>query len=183
MLQPPMDSSPCCALLHHWSKFHSSASSDPGCPLIHQEKIHPWAPTACADDQELLLSLGKPNHLVWDSRPSGFPILGSFYPAGGWHSRNGHLLRSTLRGQNLQLILTIPGGSTSVTEPKVCITPPKVDKVHTSSVEVPMAQALVARPRSTTPDGNPADDNPDVLNFATVESWIAYRMSSLLKTY
>jgi hypothetical protein len=50
--------------------------------------------------------------------------------------------------------------------------PPKVDKADTSSVEAPMAQLLVARPRSKVSDGNPADDDPDLLNFVVVESRI-----------
>jgi hypothetical protein len=57
-------------------------------------------------------------------------------------------------------------------EPKVRTTLPKVDKVGTSSMEVPMAQALVARPRSKAPDGNLADDDPGLLNFTAVESEI-----------
>jgi hypothetical protein len=49
---------------------------DPGCPLIHQWKTHPWAPTACTTDLGLLLPSGKLDPLVWGSRPSGFPVSG-----------------------------------------------------------------------------------------------------------
>jgi hypothetical protein len=52
--------------------------------------------------------------------------------------------------------------------------------VDTSSAEAPTAQALVARPGSKTLDNNPADDDPDLLNFTAVESGIACRMSSRL---
>jgi hypothetical protein len=52
---------------------------------------------------------------------------------------------------------------------------PKVDKVGTSSAEVPTAQALVARP-----DDNPADDDPGLLNITAVESEIICWMSSRL---
>jgi hypothetical protein len=48
-------------------------------------------------------------------------------------------------------------------------TPPEVD---TSSVEAPMTQALVAQLGSKTPDDAPVDDNPDLLNFVAVMSWI-----------
>jgi hypothetical protein len=51
-------------------------------------------------------------------------------------------------------------------------TPPKVDKVDTSSVEAPMTQALVARSGSKALDDAPVDDDPDLLNFVAVMSWI-----------
>jgi hypothetical protein len=57
---------------------------------------------------------------------------------------------------------------------------PKVDKVGTSSTEVPMAQALVAQLGSKVTDDNLVDDNPDLLNFATRESEIICQMSSRL---
>jgi hypothetical protein len=60
-------------------------------------------------------------------------------------------------------------------------TPPKVDKVDTSSMEVPTAQALVARPGSKAPNDNIADDDPDLLNFTMVEFEIICRMSSQLQ--
>jgi hypothetical protein len=77
---------------------------------------------------------------------------------------------SILHGQNLPLVLTIPGESASVVEPMVCTIPPKVDKVGTSSMEAPMVQALVAQPRSKAHDDNPTDDGPSLLSFAVVES-------------
>jgi hypothetical protein len=52
----------------------------------------------------------------------------------------------------------------------VYTTPPKEDKVDTLSAEAPMAQALVARPGSKAPDDNLVDDDPNLLNFSTVES-------------
>jgi hypothetical protein len=51
----------------------------------------------------------------------------------------------------------------------VCTTPPEVD---TSSVEAPMTQALVAQLGSKAPDDAPVDDDPDLLNFVAVMSWI-----------
>jgi hypothetical protein len=57
---------------------------------------------------------------------------------------------------------------------------PKVDKAGTSSAEVPMAQALVAQLRSKTPDDNPANDDPSLLNSTEVESKIICRTSSWL---
>jgi hypothetical protein len=61
-------------------------------------------------------------------------------------------------------------------------TPPKDDKVGTSSAEPPMAQALVARPESEAPDDNLGGDTPVLLNAAVVVgSEIACRMSSRLQ--
>jgi hypothetical protein len=62
----------------------------------------------------------------------------------------------------------------------VCTTLAKVNKAGTSSAEVPMVQALVARPGSKTLDDNLADDDSDLLNFATMEFEIVWRMSSRL---
>jgi hypothetical protein len=87
---------------------------------------------------------------------------------------------SSLHGQNPQQVLTIPGGSASATEPMVPTTPPKEDKVDTSSVEVPTAQALVARRRNKVSDDNLADDNPDLLNFAASGSKIICQTTSQL---
>jgi hypothetical protein len=53
----------------------------------------------------------------------------------------------------------------------------RVDKAGTSSVEVPTAQALVARLGSKAPDDNLADDDPGLLNFTVVESKIVCQMS------
>jgi hypothetical protein len=55
---------------------------------------------------------------------------------------------------------------------------PKEDKVGTSSVEAPIDQALVARPRIKAPNDNLADDDPDLLNFVVMESEIICQMSS-----
>jgi hypothetical protein len=131
-------------------------------------------------DLELLLSSGKPDHPVWGFEPSGFPVVGS-YPATGQCSHNIHPLCSILCGKNLQLVLTILGGSASVVEPTVHTTLSKVDKVVTPSAKAPTAQALVARPRSEASDDSPIDDDPNLLNFATVALWIACLMSSRLQ--
>jgi hypothetical protein len=61
-------------------------------------------------------------------------------------------------------------------------TTPKKDKVGTSSVEVPTAQALVARLESKAPDDTLIDDDPDLLTSGAVESKIIYRMSSRLQS-
>jgi hypothetical protein len=55
---------------------------------------------ARAGDQELLLSFGKSDVLVWNSELSDFPILRPSCPASGRRIRNGRLLHSGLRGQN-----------------------------------------------------------------------------------
>jgi hypothetical protein len=101
-------------------------------------------------------------------------------PTDGRCSCNGHLLCSSLHDQNPQHVLTIPGGSASAVELMVRTTPPNVDKEDTSSAEAPMTWALVARPGSKALDDNPADDDPDLLNFYAVESWIAWQTSSPL---
>jgi hypothetical protein len=59
-----------------------------------------------------------------------------------------------------------------VVAPKVHTTPPKEDKVDTSSAEAPTAQALVAQLGNKAPDDNLTDDDLDLLNFATAESEI-----------
>jgi hypothetical protein len=56
-------------------------------------------------------------------------------------------------------------------------TPPKEDKVDTSSTEVPTAQALVGRPRSKASNDNLADNDLDPLNFDATEFEIICRMS------
>jgi hypothetical protein len=60
-------------------------------------------------------------------------------------------------------------------------TPPKEDKVGTSSVKAPMTQALVAQPKSKEPDNNLGGDAPDLLNVAVVGSEIACWTSSRLQ--
>jgi hypothetical protein len=59
-------------------------------------------------------------------------------------------------------------------------TPPKEDKADTSSVEVPTAQSLVTQQGSKVSDDNLTDDDPELLNFTTVEFEIICRMSSWL---
>jgi hypothetical protein len=59
-------------------------------------------------------------------------------------------------------------------------TPPKVDKVGISSVEVPMAHALLVQPRSKALDDTLTDDDPDLLTFGVAESKIICRISSWL---
>jgi hypothetical protein len=66
--------------------------------------------------------------------------------------------------------MTILGRSALVAEPTVCTTPSKMDKAETSSVEAPIAQALVALLGSKAPDDNPIGDDPDLLNFIVVVS-------------
>jgi hypothetical protein len=68
-----------------------------------------------------------------------------------------------------------------VMAPMVRTTPPKEDKVDTSSAEVPMAQALAARLGSKASDDNLADNDPDLLNFTAADSEIVCRMSSQLQ--
>jgi hypothetical protein len=51
---------------------------------------------------------------------------------------------------------------------------PKVDKAGTSSVEVPMAQALADRLGSKASDDNLADNDLSLLNFVVAESEIVY---------
>jgi hypothetical protein len=60
---------------------------------------------------------------------------------------------------------------------------PKEDKAVTSSMEAPTAQASLARLGSKAPDDSLADDDPDLLNFAMVESKIVYRISSQPQNY
>jgi hypothetical protein len=56
----------------------------------------------------------------------------------------------------------------------VLTTPPKEDKVDTSSAGVPTSQALVARPGSKALDDNLIDDDPNLLNFDMAEFEIVY---------
>jgi hypothetical protein len=60
---------------------------------------------------------------------------------------------------------------------------PKVDKADTSSVEDPMAQALVARLGGKAPNDAPVDDDPNLLNFFTAVSWIGCQKSFLPQKY
>jgi hypothetical protein len=58
---------------------------------------------------------------------------------------------------------------------------PKKDKVDTSSVEAPTAQALVARPGSKASDDNLVHDDLDLLKFDAATSEIICRMTSQLQ--
>jgi hypothetical protein len=49
-------------------------------------------------------------------------------------------------------------------EPTVRTSPPKVDKVGTSSMKIPMVWALVTQLGSEAPNDSPIDDDPDLLN-------------------
>jgi hypothetical protein len=53
-------------------------------------------------DQELLLSSEKSDGPVWHSGLSGFPVLMPSCPTGGRRIHSGHLLHSSLCGQNPQ---------------------------------------------------------------------------------
>jgi hypothetical protein len=75
--------------------------------------------------------------------------------------------------------MTILGQSASVVVSMDHTTLPKEDKVGTSSMEAPMAQTLVTRSRSKTPNDAPIDDNFELLNFVAVVSWIGCRRSLL----
>jgi hypothetical protein len=101
--------------------------------------VHPLVLLTRVGDQELLLLLGKPDGPVWHSGLSNFSVLWLPCPANDRRVRNDHLLCKSLRSQNLQQVLTIPGGRAPVAEPIVHTTMPKVDKAGTSSMEVPMA--------------------------------------------
>jgi hypothetical protein len=60
---------------------------------------------------------------------------------------------------------------------------PKEEKADASSVEVPTAQALVARPESKAPDDDLDDNDPDLLNFAVAEFEIVCQTSFRLQSY
>jgi hypothetical protein len=135
-------------------------------------------PSAPADNQVLLLPPGKLDGPIWHSRLSSFPALKLLCPVDGRCVCSIHLLHSSLHGQNSKKVLTILGGSASVVEPMDRTTPPKEDKVGTSSAEAPTAQALVARPESKALDDDLGGDAPDLLNVAVVGSKIACRTSS-----
>jgi hypothetical protein len=76
--------------------------------------------------------------------------------------------------------MSILNGRASAAEPMVHSTLPNVDEVGTLSVDVPTAQALVARPGSKASDGNLSNDDPGLLNFTAAESEIICQMSSRL---
>jgi hypothetical protein len=168
----PPSSFPHRASLHDWPKIHSLDLSDLDYSLVDWWRICPSVPLTCSTALGLLLLSGKLDHPVWAFGPSDFPVSESYWPASGQRTRNSHLLRSSLGGQNPQQVLTNPGGSALAVGPMVRTTTPNEDKADTSSVKVPSAQALVARPRNKASDDNLADDDPDLLNFATVKSEI-----------
>jgi hypothetical protein len=89
-------------------------------------------PSAPAGDQLLSLPPGKLNGPIWHFGLSSFPALKLLCPTDGRRARGGHLLRSSLRGQNLEKVLSIPGGSALVVVPMDRTTLPKEDKVDTS---------------------------------------------------
>jgi hypothetical protein len=60
-----------------------------------------------------------------------------------------------------------------------CTTPPKVDKADTSSVNAPIAPALVAKSGSKVSDDAPIDGDSDLLNFVMAVPWIGCGMSFL----
>jgi hypothetical protein len=129
------------------------------------------------------LSSGKTDGPVRHSGLSSFPFLRSSCPTGDRHSRDDHLLRGSLHGQNPKKVLTILNGSAPVAEPMVHTTPPKEDKVDTSLAETPMAQTSLAQQGSKAPDDNLGDDDPELLNFTVVESEIICQMGSRLHRY
>jgi hypothetical protein len=180
VLPPPLISSPHQAPLCHWPKTRSSTLSSPDYSLVDHQRTRPLALLTPADDQELLLSLGKSDHPIWDFGPSDFSGSESYCHVGGRRIRNDRFPSSSLYGQNPQHVLTIPSGSISGVVPMACTTPPTKDKVDTSLMEAPTAQALVTRLGNKTMDDILANDDPDLLNFDAVESKIACQMSSRL---
>jgi hypothetical protein len=57
---------------------------------------------------------------------------------------------------------------------------PKVDKVDTLLAEAPIVPTLVAELKFRAPDDTPSNDDPNLLNYAVVVSWITYCMRCLL---
>jgi hypothetical protein len=107
-----VDTSSCRVLLRRWSKLCSMALYDSRWPPVHQQKPPSCKPTACVVALELLLSSVKLDHPVCGTGPSDFPACSAF----GRHLHNSHLLRGSLRGQNIQLVLAISGEGGSVAE-------------------------------------------------------------------
>jgi hypothetical protein len=100
LLCPPLDFSSRRALLHHRLKSRSSTLFAPGCHLIDHQRTHSSMLLARAFNRELRRLLGKPDDPIWHSGLFDFPVPGPFCPANGRRVRNGHLLYSSLRGQN-----------------------------------------------------------------------------------
>jgi hypothetical protein len=86
-----------------------------------------------------MVRFGIPDCLIFLPRSSSALLMTDVS-----HVRSGHLLCSSLHGQNPEHVLTILGGSALVVAPMGRTTPSKEDKVDTSSTDVPMAHALVA---------------------------------------
>jgi hypothetical protein len=125
------------ASLPYWSKIRSPTLSSLDCLPSDQQKTHLLVPLAPVGDQVLLLLPEKLDGMVWGSGLSDFPVPRPSSPAGGRCIHSGHLLHSSLHSQNPEQVLTIPGGSALVVELMAHTTPPKVDKVDTSSMEAP----------------------------------------------
>jgi hypothetical protein len=130
-------------LLRHWLKIYSPALSSLDYLPGDQQEAH-WVPFVLASDQVLSLPPRKSDGPVWHSGLSDFPAPKLLCLADGRCVRSSHLLCSSLHGQNPEQVLTIPSGSASVVEPMDRTTPPKEDKVGTSSTEARTAQALMA---------------------------------------
>jgi hypothetical protein len=125
----------------------------------------------------------KPDGPVWYFGLSEFTACVLPCPVASQNLCDSRLMCDSLHDQNLQLVLTILCESASAVEPTVHTTPPKVGKADTSSTEVPMVPALVARPGSKASDDTPIDDDPTLLNSIMVASLIACCTSSLLQRY
>jgi hypothetical protein len=167
-------------LLRHWPKIYSPAPSSLDCLPSYQQEAH-WVPSAPIGDQVLSLPHGKPDGSVWHSGLSNFPAPKLLCPTDGRCVCSSHLLHSSLHGPNPEQVLTILGGGASVVAPMDRTTPPKEDKVGTSSAEAPTAHALVTQPKSEVLDDNLGGDAPNLLNAAVVGSKIACRTSSRLQ--
>jgi hypothetical protein len=77
LLPPPLDSSPCQALLRYLPKICFSALLSSKCLPADQRKTQ-WVSPTPVGDQVLLLLPGKLDGLVWHSILSGFPALRHF---------------------------------------------------------------------------------------------------------
>jgi hypothetical protein len=158
--------------------FYAPSSLD--CLLGDQQEAH-WVPSTPTGGQVLSLPPGKPDGPVWHSGLSVFPAPKLLCSADIQCVRSSHLLRSSLHGQNPEHVLTILSGSALVVAPMDRTTPPKENKVGTSSAEAPTAQALVARQKSGAPDDNLSGDAPNLMNAAVVGFETTCRTSSQLQ--
>jgi hypothetical protein len=89
-------------------------------------------PFALVGDQVRSVHPGKPDGLGWQSELYSFPAPKIICLANGRRTHGGHLLHSSLFGQNPKKVLTILGGSALAMVPMDHTTPPKEDKVNTS---------------------------------------------------